>query len=32
VHAGAFPPHRVRWRFESDVATDYDFSNNVRLE
>ena len=32
VHAGAFPPGRVRWRFESDIAADYDFSKNVRLE
>jgi carboxymethylenebutenolidase len=31
VSAGAYPPGRVRWRFESDVATSYDFSKNVRL-
>lgn len=32
VHAGAFPPDRVRQRFEADYAVDYDFSKNVRLE
>jgi carboxymethylenebutenolidase len=31
VYAGAFPADRVRWHFESDVATDYDFTKNVRL-
>ena len=31
VAAGAFPPDRVRWRFESDIAQDYDFTKNVRL-
>jgi carboxymethylenebutenolidase len=31
VDAGAFPPDRVRWRFESDIATTYDFTKNVRL-
>ncbi len=32
VQAGAFPSDRVRRRFESDVARDYDFTKNVRLE
>ena len=31
VAAGAYPPGRVRWRFESDISTSYDFSKNVRL-
>ncbi|SRR5579885_1256024 len=31
VHAGAFPSDRVTWRFESNIATTYDFSKNVRL-
>jgi carboxymethylenebutenolidase len=31
VAAGAYPAGRVRWRFESDIATSYDFSKNVRL-
>lgn len=25
-------PGRVRWEFHSDIATDYDFTRNVRLE
>jgi carboxymethylenebutenolidase len=29
--AGAYPADRVRWRFESDISTSYDFSKNVRL-
>jgi carboxymethylenebutenolidase len=32
VFAGAYPPQRVRQRFEADVAADYDFGKNVRLE
>jgi carboxymethylenebutenolidase len=32
VFAGSFDPKRVSWRFESESATDYDFTNNVRLE
>jgi hypothetical protein len=31
VYGGAFPANRVRWRFESDSAIDYDPANNVRL-
>ena len=31
VHGGAFPRDRVIWRFESDIAPDYDFSKKVRL-
>jgi carboxymethylenebutenolidase len=31
VHAGAFDPERVVWRFESDIAPDYDFTKKVRL-
>ena len=31
VFAGAFPPDRVRWLWESDVATTYDFTTKVRL-
>jgi carboxymethylenebutenolidase len=31
VHAGAFPADRVAWHFESNIATTYDFSKNVRL-
>ena len=31
VHAGAFPADRVAWRFESNIATTYDFTKNVRL-
>ncbi len=29
---GGYPPDRLRWQFESDVATDYDPSRNVRME
>jgi len=32
VERGAFPPDRVRWRFEADTAPDYDYTKNVRLE
>jgi len=32
VFAGSFDPKRVSWRFESESATDYDFTKNVRLE
>ena len=32
VYAGYYRPERLRWRFESNVAVDYDFSKNVRLE
>lgn len=31
VYAGAFPRDRVRWSFESDIASDYDVAKNVRL-
>jgi carboxymethylenebutenolidase len=31
VYAGAFAPDRVTWRFESDIAENYDFTKNVRL-
>jgi carboxymethylenebutenolidase len=31
VNAGAFPTDRVIWRFQSDVALDYDFTKKVRL-
>lgn len=31
VHAGEFPSDRVIWRFESNIAPDYDFSTKVRL-
>jgi hypothetical protein len=30
VETGGFPPDRVRWLFESDVAIDYDPRKNVR--
>jgi carboxymethylenebutenolidase len=30
--AGAFNPRRVVWRFDSDIAVDYDPNKNVRLE
>lgn len=32
VHNGAFPQGRARWRFESDIDVEYDYSTNVRLE
>ena len=32
VRTGGFPADRVQWTFESDTATDYDFSKNVRYE
>jgi carboxymethylenebutenolidase len=32
VQHGAYPAGRVRRRFQADIATDYDFSKNVRLE
>jgi hypothetical protein len=32
VHQGAYPPGRMRQRFEADIAMDYDFKKNVRLE
>jgi carboxymethylenebutenolidase len=32
VYAGAYPPGRVRWSWESDTSVNYDFSKNVRLE
>jgi carboxymethylenebutenolidase len=31
VYAGAYPPNRIRWSFESDFSTSYDFTKNVRL-
>lgn len=30
--SGAFPSDRAIWRFESNIALDYDFTTNVRLE
>jgi carboxymethylenebutenolidase len=32
VQLGAYPPNRIRRRFQADIAADYDFSKNVRLE
>jgi carboxymethylenebutenolidase len=32
VYGGAYPTGRMRQRFESDIAVDYDFKKNVRLE
>src|SRR5215510_3415184 len=32
VFAGAWKADEVRWRFESESPTNYDFSKNVRLE
>lgn len=29
--AGAFPRDRVVWKWESNIATDYDFTKKVRL-
>ena len=31
VHAGDFPADQVIWRFQSDIAPSYDFSEKVRL-
>ena len=31
VHAGEFPDDRVIWRFQSNIAPDYDFTKKVRL-
>ena len=31
VHEGEFPPDRAIWRFESNIAPDYDFSTKVSL-
>lgn len=31
VHAGDFPSDRAIWRFESNIAVDYDFTKKVRL-
>jgi carboxymethylenebutenolidase len=31
VHAGEFPEDRVIWLFQSNIATDYDFTKKVRL-
>jgi len=31
VHDGGFPPDRVIWKFESNIASDYDFTTKVRL-
>jgi len=30
--SGRYPAGRIRRRYEADIATDYDFSKNVRLE
>jgi carboxymethylenebutenolidase len=32
VFSGGFPADRVRWKFEGDIAADYDPGKNVRLE
>jgi carboxymethylenebutenolidase len=32
VDAGYYAGDRVRWRFESEIAPDYDFTKNVRFE
>jgi carboxymethylenebutenolidase len=32
VHNGAFTKDRVTWKFDSDIAADYDFTKAVRLE
>lgn len=32
VHGGGYPAGRIRQRFQLDIAADYDFSKNVRLE
>jgi hypothetical protein len=32
VYAGAYPKDRIRWSWEGDISTGYDFSKNVRLE
>jgi len=31
VHEGGFPLDRVIWKFESNIAPDYDFTTKVRL-
>lgn len=31
VNAGAYPPDRVRWSWDAEMARNYDFSKNVRL-
>ncbi len=31
AHAGEFPKDRAVWRFQSDIAPDYDFTKKVRL-
>jgi carboxymethylenebutenolidase len=32
VYAGGYPPNRVRQKYDLDIADDYDFNKNVRLE
>jgi len=32
VYAGTYPKDRIRWSWEGDISTGYDFSKNVRLE
>jgi carboxymethylenebutenolidase len=32
VYAGAYPPNRVRQKYDLDIGDDYDFNKNVRLE
>jgi carboxymethylenebutenolidase len=32
LYAGEYPPNRVRQTYDLDIATDYDFNKNVRLE
>jgi carboxymethylenebutenolidase len=31
VYAGEFPQDKVTWRLESEIASTYDFTKNVRL-
>jgi carboxymethylenebutenolidase len=31
VHSGAFPSDRAVWKFDSNIATSYDFTKKVRL-
>jgi hypothetical protein len=32
VFGGGYPAGRIRRRYELDIAADYDFAKNVRLE
>jgi hypothetical protein len=31
AQSGAFPPDRAVWKFDSNIATGYDFTKKVRL-